>query len=311
MIRAEMYGDSGRRAFTLIEVLVVVAIIALLVAILLPSLQQARAQARQTQCLTNLHQFGVAIVGYAVESEGMIPGEAGPSSTSWASIVSRQFKIKTNTPPGMNPEDGEVYRLNAIPVDQYEVFQCPERSGQNGQRFLDYVNNAMNPDPDPDQNNLETTDWGPYPWFKIDKHKRASEVIYIIDAELESKSMGNPGPGVNTGWPMGPSPLDARENWYEWKRTGDIDLIAVHGGLDVMDIRLGAHLPESKSQNVDNGKGPRRGARKMHLKRFTNALFMDSHAAPQQVLEAQDSVENYTYWLRLFGLTQPREVAGR
>jgi prepilin-type processing-associated H-X9-DG protein len=48
----------------LIEVLVVVAIIALLISILLPSLSRARAQARGTVCLANLHRLGHAMVFY-------------------------------------------------------------------------------------------------------------------------------------------------------------------------------------------------------------------------------------------------------
>lgn len=57
----------GCRAFTLIEVLVVVAIIALLVAILLPSLSLARTQAKSVQCGTNTRQIGLALQMYTMQ----------------------------------------------------------------------------------------------------------------------------------------------------------------------------------------------------------------------------------------------------
>lgn len=57
----------ARRAFTLIEVLVVVAIIALLVAILLPSLSKARDQARRLACSSNVHQLMLATNMYALQ----------------------------------------------------------------------------------------------------------------------------------------------------------------------------------------------------------------------------------------------------
>ncbi len=55
------------RAFTIIELLVVVSIIALLVGILLPAIAKARDAAKQTQSLTNLRQLGIAHASYATE----------------------------------------------------------------------------------------------------------------------------------------------------------------------------------------------------------------------------------------------------
>ncbi|MBI4579666.1 MAG: prepilin-type N-terminal cleavage/methylation domain-containing protein [Planctomycetes bacterium] len=58
------------KAFTLIEVLVVVAIIAVLIAILLPSLKRAREDARRTVCLHNLKMLGQCWVLYHTENKG-------------------------------------------------------------------------------------------------------------------------------------------------------------------------------------------------------------------------------------------------
>ena len=60
--------------FTLIELLVVIAIIAILAAMLLPALQQARDAARETHCLNNEKTIGMAVMFYADNSNGYIPG---------------------------------------------------------------------------------------------------------------------------------------------------------------------------------------------------------------------------------------------
>lgn len=57
--------NEGRlRAFTIIELLVVVAIIALLASILMPAFSRSRQQASAAVCLSNLRQFGIAVQSY-------------------------------------------------------------------------------------------------------------------------------------------------------------------------------------------------------------------------------------------------------
>jgi prepilin-type N-terminal cleavage/methylation domain-containing protein/prepilin-type processing-associated H-X9-DG protein len=62
-----------RRAFTLIELLIVVAIIAILISILLPALSRSRQIGRSAKCLANLHSLSAAVQMYADNNDGRLP----------------------------------------------------------------------------------------------------------------------------------------------------------------------------------------------------------------------------------------------
>ena len=61
------------RAFTFIELFVVIAIVALLAALLLPVLGRARESGRATACLSNLRQLGVALQLYVQDNQNRLP----------------------------------------------------------------------------------------------------------------------------------------------------------------------------------------------------------------------------------------------
>ena len=152
--------DESRRAFTLVELLVVIGIIAILIAILLPALNKARNAAIGTQCLANLHQIGVAVHMYAGKSGGWLPNAAGDagndgfkyyeswadnslkwSQQSWAErlVLSRVLPMSIPTYPspssyGWGPDwaaagwgSGSIYRGGTA----NNIFRCPA-VGQGG-----------------------------------------------------------------------------------------------------------------------------------------------------------------------------------
>lgn len=70
-----MHNHRKHHGFTLIELLVVIAIIAILAAILFPVFAQAREKARQTGCLSNNKQIGLATMMYIQDYDETFPAE--------------------------------------------------------------------------------------------------------------------------------------------------------------------------------------------------------------------------------------------
>jgi prepilin-type N-terminal cleavage/methylation domain-containing protein len=62
-----------KKAFTLIELLIVIAIIAILAGMLLPALGRAKQQAQKATCLNNLRQIGIGMKLYVDENRGTLP----------------------------------------------------------------------------------------------------------------------------------------------------------------------------------------------------------------------------------------------
>ena len=95
-----------RRAFTVVELLVVIGVIALLASMVLPAMWQARAEARLARCRSNLRQLGVALRVYLGQSNDVLP------------VAARLPSLQLN-------DDPRICDVLAPYLDDRRAFQCP------------------------------------------------------------------------------------------------------------------------------------------------------------------------------------------
>jgi prepilin-type N-terminal cleavage/methylation domain-containing protein len=255
--------SSSRRAFTLVELLVVIGIIGLLISILLPTLSKVRQTAIRTQCMSNQRQMLLGLDMYRSASDGKIPHYMPDGNMAGSAILryeSGDWQAWQALPPSENfpkwrrnvTEHG-WYGMGMVYLKQYikdgRVFYCPTHEYLNYDTSWSKANAELN-------NSGNGRIWGGY-LYRIAGHgsaghlpaKDAADERRWIEQAINGKFKGvksltmdffgyNPYMAANwphrqpyglvVGWTDGHVtfvPMD-RKDWYiiaGYKQLGDPD----------------------------------------------------------------------------------------
>jgi prepilin-type N-terminal cleavage/methylation domain-containing protein len=237
---------SQRRAFTLVELLVVIGIIAVLVALLLPALQKARAQAERAKCLSNLRQLALGCHIYSVNFKGRVP--IGFHATDMN--LQGNYQIWNGSQPCAI---GLLVETKSL--DTPGVYYCPS----NSELGSTYDSTLLPPYENrwflPGKNTRIQYQCRPEYSFKVSRRVQAKFQLDFVAANLTNPNIGAwnnmPPPGPNTipyEWPT----------WQQFKSKAVISDLTVQPQHVLQGHKTGVNVlyGDSSAKWIPLGKAP-------------------------------------------------------
>lgn len=138
---AQAAEETGSRAFTLLELLVVIGVIATLAAMMFPALAKARGQGHRVFCLNNLRQWGLATQMYVVDHDGFLCPDGSPNPGE--SSTNTGWYVQLPEQAGLARYHDAPWRTNVSVTPGLSPWLCPaNRRRSNGKNLFHYCLNG-------------------------------------------------------------------------------------------------------------------------------------------------------------------------
>lgn len=152
-----------KKAFTLVEMLVVIAIICILAALVIPIVNAAHEHSNRVNCKNNLHQMGLAFIMYASDNDDFLPDYICSMDPNWGTPTYRNF------PPADTPN--WVPLLYPKYINILKTFICPSSEAVPGDGYGGFNSDGTVP--------LSSAHDGYTPWWGIPSASASYNTISI------------------------------------------------------------------------------------------------------------------------------------